>query len=152
MLKKKWFWLGVGGLVMAVLGGVVAIQVKPESTILSLGDQVMLADGAVNRQPQAVPLTAAEATTEGWTQQGSCVEGKGRYFKKGTQGQIAYLLTFNADDELIGLYLFSKEELPSPWDPVEQLVAAGATLLDFAHWSLPVYFLDPQTACTKTVV
>jgi hypothetical protein len=135
---------------MAALGAAAAIVLTPEPSTLSLGDQVMLADGAVDQKPQSVPLTTAVAATEGWAQQGSCVEGKGRYFEKGT-GQVAYLLTFNADDELIGLYLFSKDELPSPWDRVEKLVAAGVTLLEFPHWSLPVYFLDPQTACTKTV-
>ena len=55
---------------------------------------------------------------------------------------------YNADDELIGMYLFSKSEMPVPWHRWDELKGGGGlTLIDFEHWSLVVFLQDATRAC-----
>ncbi len=97
----------------------------------------------------SLPLTAAEAVAAGWTDPIFCSSGRGRYFQKGPAGEgEPFFLMYNGDDQLIGMYQFSKSEMPTPWKRLDELRGGGGlTLLDFEHWGLIVFFQDPTRAC-----
>ena len=71
---------------------------------------------------------------------------KGRYFRKEIDGQLAsYMLMYNHEGQLRGMYTFSKNEMPSPpWELVGGL--RGVPELD-EHWALEVTFRSPRLAC-----
>ena len=96
-----------------------------------------------------LPLTAAEAVADGWTDPIFCSVGRGRYFQKGPAGEgEPFFLMYNGDDELIGMYLFTKFEAPSPWHRWDDLRGGGGkVLIDFEHWGLIVFLQDATQAC-----
>ena len=95
-------------------------------------------------------VTAAEAVAAGWKDPILCSAGRGRYFQKGPADEgPPYFLMYDTSDELIGIYLFSKNEMPPPWRKIEELLGGGGlTIIDFEHWGLFVYFRDQLLACT----
>ena len=59
-----------------------------------------------------------------------------------------YLLIYNVDEELLGMYLFSTTEIvDAPWARMNELVVAGSPVIDGEHWAMLVYFKDPTRAC-----
>ena len=148
----------VGDRVFLTSGG--TVQISGEATIGSLtkpvrrgtGKQASGDAGRLSSQITAdmsLPLTAAEAVADGWTDPVFCSSGRGRYFQKGPAGEgEPYFLMYNGDDELIGIYQFSKSEMPVPWKRLDELRGGGGkVLIDFEHWSLLVYVQDPTRAC-----
>ena len=100
---------------------------------------------------EALPLTAAEAVTAGWDDPIMCDPGRGRYFRKGPEGEgEPYFLMYDVEDKLIGIYLHSEAEMPLPWRRWEELLAAGGQTFLGDHWGLLVYFRDPTRSCKKT--
>ena len=160
ILLQRWFQLTVGGIVAVVLGLVVWLLVlggplgpieRPDRVLLHGGSPTLVAP---------VPLTAAEAAAAGWTEPaGKCISDQGRFFHK--EGE-PYVLIYNIEDSLIGMYLYTEKEMPSPpW----RFFEAGATVyfqsfyspspaevlkfpdLGFDHWGLAIYFKILSRPC-----
>jgi hypothetical protein len=186
LVQKRWVQEASGFAVAAVLLVVVVVLLasgEGGSTGNSVGDRVFLTSGGTIQQSghmpgvlgklrsqitvdMDLPLTAAEAVADGWTDPIFCSVGRGRYFQKGPAGEgEPFFLMYNGDDELIGMYqfsksemptddellgmyLFSKSEMPSPWHRWDELKGGGGlTLIDFEHWSLVVFTQDATRAC-----
>jgi len=100
----------------------------------------------------SLPLTATGAVEAGWEDPILCSVGRGRYFQNGPAGEgDPYFLMYDSTDNLIGLYLFSEEGMPAPWEREDSLAGAGGlTIIDYEHWGLFVYFQDSIKACEST--
>ena len=134
---------------MAVIGAIIGLIFSPGGSGDSLGDRVIITTGSGSIITEELPLTAAEATAAGWKSQVSCLKGKGRYFEKmDAQGQPGpYMLMYNTDNEMIGVYIISTVEMATPpWEHMTDGLI-GVADYEFPHWSLPVYFKDPTLAC-----
>ena len=137
-----------------------------DSSATSVGDRVFLTSGGTIQESghmagvigklksqitvdMSLPLTAAEAVADGWTDPIFCSPGRGRYFQKGPAGEgEPFFLMYNGADELIGMYQFTRSETPTPWKRLDELRGGGGlTIIDFEHWGLLVYFQDPTRAC-----
>jgi hypothetical protein len=94
-----------------------------------------------------LPRTGAEAVAAGWKDPILCSSGRGKYFQKTGDPDVPYVLMYDNEDELIGIYLLSDTEMPSPWESAEQITSGGAPIIDYEHWGLFVYFGDPTRAC-----
>jgi len=54
-------------------------------------------------------------------------------------------------DDLIGVYMYSKTEMPPPWKHLDSLAGGGGlNIIDFSHWGIFVYFQDSVRACRTT--
>tara|TARA_Y100000758_G_scaffold178864_1_gene127170 strand:+ start:992 stop:1492 length:501 start_codon:yes stop_codon:yes gene_type:complete len=91
-----------------------------------------------------LPTTLLEAKNSGWIERSSCIANKGKYL---TQKDSQYLLIFNIQDELIGIYLVSQSEKQSPWIKSESLSVGSQNILDYPHWNLVVNLKNPSNAC-----
>ena len=78
---------------------------------------------------------------------------QGRFFHK--EGE-PYVLIYNKEDSLVGMYLYSEKEMPSPpWRffkarTIIVAFAAGVRKfpdLGFDRWALSVYFRTPSVPC-----
>ena len=100
----------------------------------------------------SLPLTATEAVAAGWEDPILCSVGRGRYFQNGPPGEgDPYFLMYDNRDQLVGLYLFSEEGMPAPWERTDSLDGAGGlAIIDFEHWGLFVYFRNVTRACETT--
>ncbi len=173
LVQNRWVQLASGYVAAAVLLAIFVVSASAgDSSAASVGDRVFLTSGgtvmlsgkfqgfryrsaraAVPKSQitvdMSLPLTAAEAVADGWTDPIFCSAGRGRYFQKGPAGEgEPFFLMYNGDDELIGMYQFSKSEMPTPWKRLDELRGGGGlTLIDFEHWGLLVYFQDPTRAC-----
>ena len=152
MLQNRVVRYVLGAAVMAALGAVIGLNLAPAEVKSSLGDRVVVTTGAGAAVSKELPLTASDAKLQGWTDQVSCFEGKGRYFlHTDSEGNLNPLvLVFNSEDRLLGTYLTSKVELPDPWEHRPNGLQ-GVPSYGFEHWSLPIYFKDPTSACVKSV-
>jgi hypothetical protein len=153
---------GIGGSIALILGVVIGLLVAPEPPEGSLLGPVTVTTGGSTR-PRSdeafayqfaadiidLPLTTADAVAAGWKDPVFCSPGRGRYFTKGPAGDAdPYVLMYNDVDELIGLYLYIKSEMPPPWDQLDELLGGGGSpIVDFEHWGLFVYFQDSVLAC-----
>ena len=91
------------------------------------------------------PLSSKEASSSGWSENGQCVTGIGRYF---SNPDLPNLLIYNKSDELIGVYLYSYDPMSNPWTKSDSLVIpTNLTLIDGDHWSVSLYFQNPSKAC-----
>ncbi len=169
LVQKRWVQEASGFAVAAVLLVVVVVLLasgEGGSTGNSVGDRVFLTSGGTIQQSghmpgvlgklrsqitvdMDLPLTAAEAVAAGWTDPIFCSPGRGRYFHKGPAGEgEPFFLMYNSADELIGMYLFTKSEMPIPWKRLDELRGGGGiTIVDFEHWGLIVFYQDSTRAC-----
>ena len=168
LAQNRWVRLASGYVVSGVLLAVIVVLASAgESSVTSVGDRVFLTSGGTifeTGHPRveqfgklrsqitvdmSLPLTAAEAVADGWTDPVFCSPGRGRYFQKGSAGEgEPFFLMYNGDDRLIGMYQFSKSEMPVPWHRWDDLRGGGSqVLIDFEHWGLIVFFQDPTRAC-----
>ena len=169
LVQNRWVRLASGYVVAAVVLAVIVVLVLggDSSSGTSVGDRVFLTSGGTVQLSgfasgarvlgrlksqltvdMDLPLTAAKAVAAGWTDPIFCSAGRGRYFQKGPVGEgEPFFLMYNAVDQLIGMYMFSKAEAPIPWKRLDELRGGGLTLIDFEHWGLLVYFQDPTRAC-----
>ena len=92
-----------------------------------------------------VPLSSKEASSSGWTENGHCVRGLGRYF---SNPDMPNLLIYNSIDELIGVYLYSYDPMKNPWTKSQPLVIPqDITLVPNEHWAIQMCFQNPSKAC-----
>ena len=172
LVQNRWVQLASGYVVAAVAIAVIVVLLASggDPSATSVGDRVFLTSGGTivttgkfHGDPgggsgrlrsqltvdMSLPLTAAEAVADGWTDPIFCSSGRGRYFQKGPAGEgEPFFLMYNGADELIGMYLFSKSEMPTPWKRWDDLQGGGGiTLIDFEHWSLVVFLQDATRAC-----
>ena len=114
-----------------------------DSSATSVGDRVFLTSGGTIQESghmagvigklksqitvdMSLPLTAAEAVADGWTDPIFCSPGRGRYFQKGPAGEgEPFFLMYNGADELIGMYQFTRSETPTPWKRLDELRGGG---------------------------
>ena len=153
ILLQRWFQVTVGGVVafvlgMAVwllaLGGPLAAIERPDRAVLHGGSPTLTAP---------LPLTAPAAAAAGWTDpEGECLHRQGRFLHR--EGE-PYVLIYNTEDSLIGMYLYTEKEMPSPWRFFKNRTAImgfSQALLKFPdlgydHWALSVYFKTPSVPC-----
>ena len=155
----------VVAVVLIAVIGVLLVSEGGDSSGTSVGDRVFLTSGGTvqlsghgawigrldSQIPveMSLPLTTAAAVAEGWTDPVFCSAGRGRYFKNGPAGEgEPFFLMYNGDNQLIGMYQFSKSEMPTPWKRLDELRGGGSqVLIDFEHWGLFLYNRDPTRAC-----
>ena len=171
-LMNRWIQLILVAAVMAVAGAVVtqvAFSGGEEEgggvSVITAGDRVLVTSplqagkyggtgygetgGAVrNVVMDELPLTAAAAVAAGWKDPFLCDVGRGRTFQKVGEQDVPYFLLYNINDELQGIYLFSRSEIPlAPWVKRSNLVAGGRPVIEEEHWAMVVNFKDPIRAC-----
>ena len=173
LVQNRLVRLASGYVVSAVLLAVIVVLLASgggSSSATSVGDRVFITSGgSIQLSGHAayvrgqglgklksqitvdmdLPLTAAAAVADGWIDPIFCSAGRGRYFQTGPAGENEpFFLMYNGDDQLMGMYLFSTSEMPSPWKRLDDLRGGGGlTLIDFEHWGLLVYNQDPTRAC-----
>ena len=162
ILLQRWFQVTVGGIVavvlglliwLLVLGGPLAPTERPDRVVLHCGSPTLTAP---------LPLMAREAAEAGWTEPaGKCISDQGRFFHK--EGE-PYVLIYNIEDSLIGMYLYTDKEMPSPpWRFFEvgtevTYSSGGGSYYFFPkypdlgldHWGLSVYFKEPTRPCVPS--
>jgi hypothetical protein len=157
---------GIGGSIALILGIVIGLLIWGGGFEGSLVGPVTFTSGGTKLpRPSGepwpssfaadlvdLPLTAAAAVAAGWTDPILCSAGRGRYFTKGTAGEVEvdpYLLMYNVADDLIGVYLYSTSEMPPPWEKLDKILGGGSIpVVDFEHWGVFVYFQDSVKACS----
>ena len=146
MLRDRRVQIVGGAMLLVVVTAVATVLIaRALSSTGSVGDRVVLSGGPRDSVSLDLPLTAAEAVAAGWEDPVLCFARKGRYFRKEIDGQLAsYMLMYNDDGQLRGMYNFSSNEMPPPWELVTGL--RGVPELD-EHWALEVTFRSPQLAC-----
>ena len=166
LLSNRWLHLSAATLTIGVVVGVVVplLVFSGGSQATSIGDRVMLTTGgtvfrsgglAIGAFEEAfeehLPLTGAAAVAAGWVDPVLCSPGRGKYFRRGESGDDSpYFLMYSTQDELIGVYLFSDNEMPAPWKRLDVLRGGGGvTMVDHEHWGMFVYFTDPTRACAS---
>ena len=155
ILLQRWFQLTVGGIVAFVLGivvwllgygGPLAAIERPDRVVLHGGSPTLAAP---------LPLTAPEAAPAAWTEPaGKCITDQGRFFHK--EGQ-PYVLIYNLEGSLIGMYLFREQEMSSPpwrfFEAETELRYYYRVLkqpdLGFDHWALSIYFKASSGPCRR---
>ena len=121
------------------------------SSIDSGGPQTARRDGYysyMNRNEsfeEQLPLTVTTAISNGWIKNSNCDLANGRFFNK---PQTPYLLGYDAKDELLSIYLFSKEKMPEPWHRSNTIDTNLYPSVDYEHSKLIIHFKDPVNACS----
>ena len=99
-----------------------------------------------------LPMIASQATVGGWVDTFLCEAGKGTFhykLKPESDEQLEYLLIYNADDVLIGVYFFSNDTtLTEPWKIAEDLTPNNIMLIDHPHSNIVLYFGNPIGSCS----
>ena len=103
-----------------------------------------------------LPMIASQATVGGWVDTFLCEAGKGTFhykLKPESDEKLEYLLIYNADDVLIGVYFSSDDTtLTEPWKIAEDLTPNNVMLLDHPHSNIVLYFGNPIGSCKKSDV
>ena len=121
------------------------IALDSGGAIINAGDVYIIRHGSGKQTLETLlPTTLLEAKNNGWIEQSSCIANKGKYL---TQKDSQYLLIFNIQDELRGIYLISKSEKPLPWTKSESLSVGSQNIIDYPHWNLVVNLKNPSNAC-----
>ena len=94
---------------------------------------------------EQLPMTVTAALNNGWTINSNCDLSNGRFFNK---PETPYLLGYNTKDELLSIYLFSKEKMPEPWVKSSTIDTNLYPSLNYEHSKLIVHFKDPSNACS----
>ena len=101
-----------------------------------------------------LPMIASQATVGGWVDTFLCEAGKGTFhykLKPESDEKLEYLLIYNADDVLIGVYFFSNDTtLTEPWKIAEDLTPNNIMLIDHPHSNIVLYFGNPIGSCKKS--
>ena len=101
-----------------------------------------------------LPMLASQATAGGWVDTFLCETGKGTFhykLKPESDEKLEYLLIYNADDVLIGVYFFSNDTtLTEPWKIAEDLTPNNVMLIDHPHSNIVLYFGNPIGSCKKS--
>ena len=156
----NWHILVIGLAIGAIITTGIYLLVKPEpapvdsleKSLLAWGGSI--AKGRYDDNPArhtklddtyVFPISSKEASSSGWTENGQCVTGIGRYF---SNPNLPNLLIYNESSELIGVYLYSYNPMANPWTKSDSLVIPqDITLINGEHWSVLLYFQNPSKAC-----
>jgi len=156
----NWHILVIGLAIGAIITTGIYLLVKPEpapvdsleKSLLAWGGSI--AKGRYDDNPArhtklddtyVFPISSKEASSSGWTENGKCITGIGRYF---SNPNLPNLLIYNESDELIGVYLYSYNPMANPWTKSNSLVIPqDITLINGEHWSVLLYFQNPSKAC-----
>tara|TARA_B000000460_G_scaffold239791_1_gene204696 strand:- start:101 stop:601 length:501 start_codon:yes stop_codon:yes gene_type:complete len=94
---------------------------------------------------EQLPLTATDAINNGWIINSNCDLTNGRFFNK---PEIPYLLGYDTTDDLLSIYLFSKEKMPEPWVNSNTVDTNLYPSINYEHSKLIIHFKDPANACS----
>ena len=157
---SNWHILVIGLAIGAIITAGIYFLLKPEpepvdsleKSLLAWGGSI--AKGRYDDNPARYtklddtylfPLSSKEASSSGWTENGKCITGIGRYF---SNPELPNLLIYNKSDELIGVYLYSYNPMANPWTKSNSLVIPpNLTLVNGEHCSVSLYFQNPTKAC-----
>ena len=150
----------IAGIIIGVLIAVgIFYLIKPDSEPVESLEQALFAWGGTQvkgrwddqtvdnklEDTHVFPLTATDANSANWIENGQCVKGLGRYF---SHAEMPNLLVYNNFGDLIGIYLYSYEPMSNPWVKSEPLIIPdGITIIQDAHWALLLYLQNPSNAC-----
>jgi len=124
------------------------IALDSGGAIINAGDVYYIQQGSGKQTLETLlPTTLLEAKNNGWIEQTACIANKGKYL---TQKDSQYLLIFNIQDELRGIYLISESEKPLPWTKSDSLAIGSQNIIDYPHWNLVVNLKNPSNACKST--
>jgi hypothetical protein len=163
LLRNRWVQTGALTVVAVVVTAVISFLIfgggagdTSAGLFFATGGTTATGEGGglIGAPNVHLPATAAEAVAVGWKETASCTSERGRYFQHDAPGENdSYLLVYDLDDQVIGVYLYSMAELPAPWQHMDQLLGEGGTApLDFEHWGIFVYIQDPIGACIGTPI
>ena len=174
LLRNRWVHLLLVAVVMGIVGVVgaqLAFTEEDTQEVSGLRDRVMMtsplatgeASGGRRNQGSAsdatknlfrdeVPLNAPAAVAAGWQASPACEEGRGRIFGKPGQQDVPYLLIYDADDQLLGLYMYSLSPISeAPWEHMEELLVGDRPMIPSEHWAMTLYIRDAAAACVKSI-
>ena len=156
----NWHILVIGLIIGVLIATGIYFLVKPEPEPVDSLEKALFAwGGAITKgryddnparhtkldDTYVVPLSSKEASSSGWTENGHCVRGLGRYF---SNPDMPNLLIYNSIDELIGVYLYSYDPMKNPWTKSQPLVIPqDITLVPNEHWAIQMCFQNPSKAC-----
>jgi len=107
LLRQLWIKFSIVGLTLGfVIGILIPIFIGGDSSVISVGDRIILA-GNLQTDKLSIPLSTANATASGWIDPILCAAGRGRYFTKPDSGGGLELI----DKEHWGLYAFFNDSL-----------------------------------------
>ena len=153
LLGKQWFRLGAGGLLMAVLGAVVAV-VATAGVASDSGVADQLSFYYIrSRAHEQLPLTAASASSAGWDGTTRCIVGQGRLYQRASGADEPYpvMPVYDVEGGLVGIQLHSRAEQPAPWvHAPDGLPNTQVENLEFPHWRVGIYLVPPIKACAVT--
>ena len=150
LLRNKWFRLGVGYMLVAVVAAAVVMAATGGfGAKASVSDRIAIASSKTFEKPQSFPLTVEEAELAEWKLATWCLIGQGRFFRKGEgEEPDPLMLIFSTDNRLVGINLHSAVEQPSPpWERFPDGIATGFKGRDSDHWGLGIYVSRPLDAC-----
>jgi hypothetical protein len=165
-LINRWIQLVVVAAITAAVGALLAVNLSggSETSAPVLGPVKLTTGGAVQRGGEGwlsttsgltgdrvvldlvQPLTGAEAVAQGWKDPVLCSQGRGKYYEKIAQ-DVPYFLMYDSADDLIGIYQFTTNEMPPPWELTEVVYGGAGPVIEYEHWGLFIYFRDSTRAC-----
>jgi len=160
--SNRWIQLSAASIIAVVIGTAIGASMSTSEGSASTEDvssplvteRVLFTSGGLDPlNVIEVPITGEGAVAAGWEDPVLCAIGRGRYFTKGTATEEGeqYVLMFNRQNELIGLYNFAFSEMPPPWKKMEEISGPGGVeVVPTDHWGLFTYFEDPTRACKTT--
>ena len=148
LLRQLWIKFSIVGLTLGfVIGILTPIFIGGDSSVISVGDRIILA-GNLQTDKLSIPLSTANATASGWIDPILCAAGRGRYFTKPDSTNL--IILYNNQENVMGLYISSDVEMPEPWKKIDALKGGGGLeLIDKEHWGLYAFFNDSLKACER---
>ena len=175
ILRNRWLHLLLVAVVMGLVGVVgaqLAFTEEEAQEVSGAADRVMMtsplatgeatggrrnfgsaSDATKNLFRDEVPLNAPAAVAAGWQASPACEEGRGRIFGKAGQQDVPYLLMYDVDDQLLGLYMYSLAPISeAPWERMEELLVGDRPIIPSEHWAMTLYIRDAAAPCVKSIV
>ena len=124
------------------------VLITTEGTEFLAWWDVGYSDTVSNRTEYELPITLNLANQQGWVKASSCIDGQGFYYTKSEEQAI--ILIFDIDGNLIGIYQHSSNVMPEPWSKTTgPLKTDGSPILNYEHFGVYLFLLDPTNACNK---
>ena len=96
-----------------------------------------------------LPYTGADAVELGLQDPILCSFGRGKFYLSDEYYKDSeYLIVYNYEDKISGLYLFTENVMPKPWLKLDELRGGGGLpVVAKEHYGLFVLFRDPNDSC-----
>ena len=96
-----------------------------------------------------LPYTGADAQKVGLQDPVLCSFGRGKFYLSDEYYKDSnYLIVYNYEDKITGLYLFTENVMPKPWLKLDELRGGGGLpVVDKEHHGLFVLFRNPNDSC-----